>query len=318
MSRTIFVPLVTALLWTVSPAMAAQPPDPQAIVRRSIEVDEEASSEILRNFIFVERSDKKDLDGDGQVKSRVLKTHEVVMHDGTPIRRLIAQDDKPLSAEEQRSQEEGFRKAIEASARAPRNARGIRESRATHPLSEGHREFQTFGSAWPARRIGGRPAWVLDAEPQRLSPKDRYSLFTAQGRLVDQRLPLGAVGRTARFRLDSWILVGSPGRKVGSTRWGSMTDLGDEASLVHSLSPWPDRDVPRRRGRLPGLPQVDLESLLATRQLFSGWYAQYRLCFGPVKESPHRRKIVRESPVRDHEDQPASREESANNAPGQA
>ncbi|HSB14396.1 MAG TPA: hypothetical protein VLE22_08045 [Bryobacteraceae bacterium] len=217
MSRTIFVPLVTALSWTVWPAMAAQP-DPQAIVRRSIEVDEESGSEILRNFIFVERSDKKDLDGDGHVKSRVLKTHEVVMHDGTPIRRLIAQDDKPLSAEEQRSQEEGFRKAIEARKResATERQRRIRESeerrtryrRAIREIPDAF-SFRLAG----AERVGGRPAWVLDAEPRPgYRPKDRYSkLFTQlKGRLwIDQDDYHWA--RAEAELLDSvwfgWILV---------------------------------------------------------------------------------------------------------------
>jgi hypothetical protein len=217
MSRTIFVPLVTALWWTVSPAMAAQP-DPQAIVRRSIEVDEESGSEVLRDFIFVERSDKKDLDGDGHVKARVLKTHEVVMHEGTPIRRLIALDDKPLSAEEQRSQEEGFRKALEARKResAAERQKRIRESEERRTRYQ--KAIREIPDAFNFRlaseeRIDGRPAWVLDAEPRPgYRPKDRYSkLFTQlKGRLwIDQGDYRWA--RAEAELLDSvwfgWILV---------------------------------------------------------------------------------------------------------------
>lgn len=216
MSRTILVPLVTAVWWVVSPA-AAQP-DPQAIVRRSVEVDEESGSEILRSFIFVERSDKKDFDGDGHVKSRVLKTHEVVMHDGTPIRRLIAQDDKPLSAEEQRSQEEGFRKAIEARKRESSAERQKRIRESEERRTRYRRAIREIPNAFDFRlageeRIGGRPAWVLNAEPRRgYRPKDRYSkLFTQlKGRLwIDQEDYHWA--RAEAELLDSvwfgWILV---------------------------------------------------------------------------------------------------------------
>jgi hypothetical protein len=217
MSRTISVPLVTVLWWTVSPAMTGQP-DPQAIVRRSIEVDEESGSEIVRNFIFVERSDKKDLDGNGHVKSRVLKTHEVVMHDGTPIRRLIAQDDKPLSAEEQRSQEEGFRKAIEARKRESSAERQKRIRESEERRTRYRKAIREIPDAFNFRlageeRIGGRPAWVLGAEPRPgYRPKDRYSkLFTQlKGRLwIDQEDYHWA--RVEAELLDSvwfgWILV---------------------------------------------------------------------------------------------------------------
>jgi hypothetical protein len=175
-------------------ALAAQP-DPVAIVRRSIEVDEGQSDEIARNLRFVERSDKKDLDGGGQVKSRVLKTHEVIMYDGTPIRRLIAENDKPLSPEEQRLQKEGFRKAIEARKRESADERRKRVRESEERRTRYRKAIREIPEAFNFRlageeRIGGRAAWVVEAEPRPgYRPKDRYSkLFTQlKGRLwIDQ------------------------------------------------------------------------------------------------------------------------------------
>lgn len=181
-----------SVLWVASFVFAEQP-DPSAIVRRSVELNE--SSNAAREFSFVERSDKKDLDGDGRVKSRDLKTHDIIMYDGTPIRRLIAKDDKPLSPGEKRAQEEGFRKAIESRKNESEGERRKRLKEAEERRTRYRKAIREIPEAFNFRlagveQIAGRPAWLLEAEPRPgYRPKDRYSkLFQhLRGRLwIDQ------------------------------------------------------------------------------------------------------------------------------------
>ncbi|MGD0498578.1 MAG: hypothetical protein ABSC23_09105 [Bryobacteraceae bacterium] len=92
------------------PLLAAQ--DPGEILRHAIEADAQ-NERISRNYTFLERDDQRKLDSAGQVKERKIATWDVTLLEGSPYRRLAARDDKPLSPDEQRKEDEKLRKSNE-------------------------------------------------------------------------------------------------------------------------------------------------------------------------------------------------------------
>src|SRR5574342_215751 len=93
-------------------ALLAASQDANAIVRRSLRADD-ANWERARNYTFLQRVEERSLDGNGRVKSREIKTWDVTLLEGTPFRRLVERDDKPLSPKEERKEQERLRKSLE-------------------------------------------------------------------------------------------------------------------------------------------------------------------------------------------------------------
>src|SRR6266542_1189564 len=75
-------------------AIFAAAPDPADIVRRSISAENE-NAKRARNYTFLQRTEDRDVDGKGQVKSKRSKTHDVTMLEGSAYRRLVERDDRP-------------------------------------------------------------------------------------------------------------------------------------------------------------------------------------------------------------------------------
>src|SRR5262245_30142673 len=102
-----FVPLF-ALIFPLSAA-----DDAREIVRRSVNHGDE-NLRIARNYTFRERNEGRTLDASGRVTKTEVETYDVTLVDGSPYRRLIERDDKPLSAKEERKEQEKLRKITES------------------------------------------------------------------------------------------------------------------------------------------------------------------------------------------------------------
>src|ERR1039457_345332 len=87
--------------------LAAQ--DAKEIVRSAVQVNDR-NEEISRNYTYLERQDLRVLDGSGRVKDRKIQTWDITLLEGSPYRRLVARDDKPLPPAEQKKEEEKLRK----------------------------------------------------------------------------------------------------------------------------------------------------------------------------------------------------------------
>src|SRR6185436_11908176 len=81
----------------MAPLLAAQ--DAREIMRRAIELERQNRDNWV-NYSYTERQWQRELDGSGNLKKETLRTFDVFIIDGSPYRRLIARNDKPLSAEE--------------------------------------------------------------------------------------------------------------------------------------------------------------------------------------------------------------------------
>ncbi len=182
---------LACLMWAAP--LLAQPAIEQ-IIERSLAASDR-NWKIAQSYTFIERNDQRQLDSDGRVKSRRVLTYDITLLEGSPYRRLIARDDKPLPpAEEQKEQEKltksiaERRKETEAE-RAKRIAdfqrRRQRELDLVRELPKAF-AFRVVGE----ESVGGAASWVLDATPRpgyqprdsrtRVLPKVKGRLWISQ------------------------------------------------------------------------------------------------------------------------------------------
>ena len=85
--------------------------DAQEIVRRATELDRR-NTEISRSYTFLERQENRDVDSKGTLKKTESTTFDVTLLEGSPYRRLVARDDKPLAAKDQAKEDEKLQRSI--------------------------------------------------------------------------------------------------------------------------------------------------------------------------------------------------------------
>src|SRR5271165_1123961 len=126
MTRCVFLPaIVFALLSGLAIAQQGTKPAPLAdiapalsqdqireLIRRAAERDIENQKQ-ANKYTYIERGEERKLDRSGRVNSTESKTYEVMALYGEQVQRLIAKDDKPLSAKDTAKEEEKIQKLIE-------------------------------------------------------------------------------------------------------------------------------------------------------------------------------------------------------------
>ncbi len=149
-------------LITVAAACAQ---DPHELVRRSIAQDQ-LDWVRMKDYTWQAHSVEKHLDSHGKVESTKRETWETLVLDGQPYRRTLERDGRPLSPEEQRSEQkkldrETRRLNVETPAEKQRRLEEAEKLR--------RREF-AFLSEIPElfdlrfegeSTIDGRPVWVV-------------------------------------------------------------------------------------------------------------------------------------------------------------
>ena len=124
-----------------------------------------------RDYTYVERQVENRVDAKGKIKSNEAKTYEVLEIYGEHVERLIEKNDNPLSQKDAAKEEEKIQKIVD---KRKNESEGERRKRAEREEKERevNRKFVTevadaynfklVGTEW----IGGREAWVIDAEPR--------------------------------------------------------------------------------------------------------------------------------------------------------
>ena len=144
--------------------------DPLEIIRRATELDRR-DTEISRSYTYLEHQEQHDLDAGGKLKKTESETFDVTLLEGSPYRRLVARNDKPLSPKDQRKEEEKLQKSIadrrketpeERERRVAEWARKRQKQR--EPLKELPEAF-TFKLAGE-EALNGSDAFVIDAAPK--------------------------------------------------------------------------------------------------------------------------------------------------------
>jgi hypothetical protein len=148
--------------------LAAQ--DAREIVRRAVEVDRK-NVELEVNYAFQERDEQRVLDGQGKAKNVRISAWDVTLPDGTPYRRLVGRDDKPLSAKEQKAEEEKLRKSIEDRRKETPEQRQRRVRDWEAKRQKQRDSLRELPDAFDFRLVGeeslnGGSAYVIDATPR--------------------------------------------------------------------------------------------------------------------------------------------------------
>jgi len=159
--------------------LAAQ--DAAEIVRRSL-AEDTASAAIARNYTYIENQELRTRDGN-TVRVRQSSTYDVTLLEGSPYRRLVARDGKPLSADEQRKEEEKLRLSIEnrrhetAEQKQQRIADWHRKEEKQHePLHEIPDAFDLRFA--PEETVEGHAAYVIEGTPKPgYKPKSKNAFF---------------------------------------------------------------------------------------------------------------------------------------------
>lgn len=170
--------LLSVLLVTV--AAAAGQTGPREIVIESMAANEK-NFRLARNYTFVERTERRSLDGAGQVKEKQSRTWDITLLEGSPYRRLLERDDKPLAEKEARKEQEKLDKSI---AERRKETEAQRAKRITEYERGRERErdlVREVADAFDFRIAGGervdsRDVWVIEATPRaQYQPRSRMA-----------------------------------------------------------------------------------------------------------------------------------------------
>jgi hypothetical protein len=159
------------LLCTIAlatPFLAAQ--DAREIMRRAIEL-ERKNRENWIDFSYAERQLQRELDSAGKIKKETLRTWDVTHIEGSPYRRLVARNDQPLSAEEQKLEADKLEWARQE---RPKETKEVREKRIAEWRRRQDRQrepIQELADAFDLKIVGeetlnGMTAWMIDGTPR--------------------------------------------------------------------------------------------------------------------------------------------------------
>lgn len=162
--------LVGSLAYRANAADVRPALDPKEIIRRSVETDDK-NAELARNYTYQQREVRKHLGTHGEITSNKIKTWDVINLYGEPYLRLIQKDDKPLSAKEDREEEERANKFLDKRKEEPEGARQKRQVKERKEREEERAFLHDVINAYNFRIVGeesvnGRDAWVIEATPR--------------------------------------------------------------------------------------------------------------------------------------------------------
>ena len=152
------------------------------LLRRVAEKDME-NDKRQRDYTYIQREEEHHLDDKGNVKKVESRTSEVLMIYGDQVERRIAKDDKPLSADEAKKEDEKIQKIIDKRKNESESDRRKRLEKEEKNREDGRRFVKEVADAYNFRLAGseildGHDTWALDAEPRPgYEPKTREAKF---------------------------------------------------------------------------------------------------------------------------------------------
>jgi hypothetical protein len=204
---------------TLFGAAVAWAQDPREIVRRSIAQDQLDWAR-MKDYTWQAHSLERHFDSHGNVQSTKQEKWETLILDGQPHRRLLERDGKPLSAQEERSEQ---KKLDDAARKKSSETPAEKQHRLEEVERLRKREF-AFLSEIPdlfdlrmeaESTVGGRPVWVISGAPRP----------GAQPKSHDAKLLLKVCGRMWIDKATyQWAKVEA--QTTGTISWGSGANPG--------------------------------------------------------------------------------------------
>jgi hypothetical protein len=152
------------------------------LLRRVADKDIE-NDKRLRDYTYIEREEQHRLDGKGTVKKVESRTSEVLVIYGEEVQRLIAKDDKPLSEQDAKKEEERIQKITDKRKNESDSDRRKRLEKEEKNRDDGRKFVLEVADAYDFRLVDsetldGHETWVLDGEPRPgFEPKSREAKF---------------------------------------------------------------------------------------------------------------------------------------------
>jgi hypothetical protein len=171
---------ISLLVLPLLPLSAAD--DAKEILRRALTRNLH-NEEVARSYTFLERQEVRALDGGGAVKHRDSKTWDLTLLEGSPYRRLVQRDDKPLPPKEEAQQQANLQKSIEQRRKETPEQRQQRIAEWERQRKVRQDDVQEIPEAFDLRLAGGDvvdgiPAWVIEGTPRAgYKPKSRTSAY---------------------------------------------------------------------------------------------------------------------------------------------
>jgi len=162
--RVLFVLLTTsAALWAQGPSFEG--PSFEELLKKSGAAGD-ANGPKARQYLYREYAVTTELNEKGETTGRHTETWEAIGLEGSEYRKLIQRDDKPLTAKEQKQEDERLRKETER--RRNQKKGGLKNPLArTYTLAfrAGDERFFDFRYAGE-EVVNGRPSYVLEGTPK--------------------------------------------------------------------------------------------------------------------------------------------------------
>jgi hypothetical protein len=123
------------------------------------------------DYTYMQRSEEHKLDGKGNVKSIESKTYEVLNIYGEEVDRLVAKDDKALSAKDAAKEEKKIQDMIDKRKNESEKDREKRLAKEEKEREDGRQFVREIADAYNFHLVGsemlnGRHTYVIDAEPR--------------------------------------------------------------------------------------------------------------------------------------------------------
>jgi hypothetical protein len=140
------------------------------MIRLSAEKDME-NDKRQRDYTYIEREEEHKLKAKGEIGSTETRTYEVLQIYNEQVRRLIAKDDKTLSAKDAAKEEEKIQKIIDKRKNESDSQRQKRLKEEEKERQENREFVKEVADAYDFRLAGieeldGREAYVIDGEPR--------------------------------------------------------------------------------------------------------------------------------------------------------
>ena len=140
------------------------------LIRQAAEKDM-ANDKAQRDYTYIQREDERKLDGSGHVKSSASRTYEIMVLFEEPVRKLIAKDDRPLSAKDTAKEDEKLQKIIDRRRNESDDDRKKRLEREEKDREHDRQFVKEVADAYNFHLAGtevleGRETYVIDGEPR--------------------------------------------------------------------------------------------------------------------------------------------------------
>lgn len=162
------------------------------VIRQSADKDRENEKK-QRDYTYVERQETRRLDGKGKVKSTESETYDVMEIYGEQVQKLIAKNDKPLSAKDAKKEDDKIQKLIDKRRKESPADREKRLKQEEKDREDSHKFVGEVADAYNFRYAGmetldGRENYVIDAVP-----KPGYKPHLKEAKILP------------KFRFRAWI-----------------------------------------------------------------------------------------------------------------